>query len=128
MRYQISGKQIDIGEALQARHRRAQLRQEALRRHLRRPRAPGLAAEGRNQRVRFHHRSVQEYLAACRLRRLCDLGMPTRKLLRLLFAELYGVDRWSYGADRSALILATLKLHPGWGLVARDPSGRRRAP
>jgi len=38
--------------------------------------------------------------------------------------ELYGVDRWSYGADRSALILATLKLHPGWGLVSRDRSGR----
>lgn len=38
--------------------------------------------------------------------------------------ELYGVDRWSYGADRSALILATLRLHPGWGLIARDASGR----
>lgn len=38
--------------------------------------------------------------------------------------ELYGVDRWSYGADRSALILATLRLHPGGGLVARDSSGR----
>jgi ribosomal protein S18 acetylase RimI-like enzyme len=38
--------------------------------------------------------------------------------------ELYGVDRWSYGADRSALIFATLRLHPGEGLVARDSSGR----
>jgi hypothetical protein len=38
--------------------------------------------------------------------------------------ELYGVDRWSFGADRSALILATLRLHPGWGFVARDVSGR----
>ena len=38
--------------------------------------------------------------------------------------ELYGVDRWSYGADRSPLIFATLRLHPGRGLVARDPSGR----
>jgi GNAT superfamily N-acetyltransferase len=37
--------------------------------------------------------------------------------------ELCGVDRWSYGADRSALILATLRLHPGRGLVARDSSG-----
>ena len=34
--------------------------------------------------------------------------------------ELYGVDRWSYGADRSALLFATLRLHPGRGLVARD--------
>ena len=38
--------------------------------------------------------------------------------------ELYGVDRWSYGADRSALLFATLRLHPGQGLVARDSSGR----
>jgi GNAT superfamily N-acetyltransferase len=38
--------------------------------------------------------------------------------------ELYGVDRWSYGADRSALIFATLRLHPGGGLVARDSTGR----
>ena len=38
--------------------------------------------------------------------------------------ELYGVDLWSYGADRSALILATLRQYPGWGLVARDASGR----
>jgi ribosomal protein S18 acetylase RimI-like enzyme len=38
--------------------------------------------------------------------------------------ELYGVDYWSCGAERSALILATLKLHPGQGLVARDATGR----
>jgi ribosomal protein S18 acetylase RimI-like enzyme len=38
--------------------------------------------------------------------------------------ELCGLDLWSYGADRSALILATLRLHPGRGLVARDSSGR----
>jgi GNAT superfamily N-acetyltransferase len=38
--------------------------------------------------------------------------------------ELYGVDHWSYGGDRSALIFATLRLHPGGGLVARDSSGR----
>lgn len=38
--------------------------------------------------------------------------------------ELYGVDRWIDGADRSPLIFATLRLHPGGGLVARDSSGR----
>lgn len=38
--------------------------------------------------------------------------------------ELYGVDRWSYGADRSALILAILRLHPGGSLVARAAGGR----
>src|SRR5829696_6211385 len=40
--------------------------------------------------------------------------------------ELYGVDHWSYGAERSSLILATLKLHPGQGLVARDATGRMK--
>lgn len=37
--------------------------------------------------------------------------------------EIYGVDRWSYGADRSALVLAVLRLHPGRSLVARDAGG-----
>ena len=37
--------------------------------------------------------------------------------------ELYGVDLWSYGADRSALLFATLRLHPGRGLVVRDSTG-----
>jgi hypothetical protein len=38
--------------------------------------------------------------------------------------ELYGLDRWSHGGDRSALLFATLRMHPGGGLVARDSSGR----
>ena len=42
-------------------------------------------------RVRFHHRSVQEYLAARRLRALHEAGMPIKALFRLLFAERYGV-------------------------------------
>lgn len=42
-------------------------------------------------RVRFHHRSIQEYLAACRLRALRDAGMSTAALFRLLFAEQYGI-------------------------------------
>lgn len=40
-------------------------------------------------RVRFHHRSVQEYLAACRLRQLRKQGMTHKALGRLLFADLY---------------------------------------
>jgi len=38
--------------------------------------------------------------------------------------ELYGVDLWTYMGDRSHLIFATLRLHPGRSLVARDSSGR----
>jgi len=40
-------------------------------------------------RVRFHHRSVQEYLAAARLRQLRKQGMTQKALWRLLFADLY---------------------------------------
>lgn len=43
-------------------------------------------------RVRFHHRSVQEYLAAWRLRELREKGLSTRKLSRLLFAERGGFE------------------------------------
>lgn len=43
-------------------------------------------------KVRFHHRSVQEYLAAQRLRTLKHKGMTTAALFRLFFAEKYGVE------------------------------------
>ena len=43
-------------------------------------------------RIRFHHRSVQEYLAACRLRSLRDKGMSRKALFRFLFEKVYGVD------------------------------------
>lgn len=41
-------------------------------------------------RVRFHHRSVHEYLAACCLHHLGEKGMGVKALFRLLFAEMYG--------------------------------------
>lgn len=40
--------------------------------------------------------------------------------------EMYGLDWWSYGADRGGLVLSILRLHPGRGLVARDSSGRMK--
>jgi hypothetical protein len=43
-------------------------------------------------RVRFHHRSIQEYLAARRLFTLKQRGMTMAALYRLLFARQYGVD------------------------------------
>lgn len=43
-------------------------------------------------RVRFHHRSVQEYLAARRLKGLRDRSMPVKALFRLLFGERYGIN------------------------------------
>ncbi|CAE6715017.1 hypothetical protein R75777_01306 [Paraburkholderia nemoris] len=47
----------------------------------------GFASYGR---VRFHHRSVADYLAAQRLRALRERGMPFRAMQRLLFAETKG--------------------------------------
>jgi hypothetical protein len=40
-------------------------------------------------RVRFHHRSIQEYLAAKCLKRLRDAGMATASVFGLLFADKY---------------------------------------
>ena len=38
--------------------------------------------------------------------------------------ELYGVDLWGHGADRSPLIFSALGLRFGMGFVARDAAGR----
>ena len=38
--------------------------------------------------------------------------------------ELYGADRRSFGGDRSALLAAIMRRHPGSGLLARDEVGR----
>ena len=43
-------------------------------------------------RIRFHHRSVQEYLAAYRLKRLRCKGMSKSALSELFFAKVYGVN------------------------------------
>lgn len=41
-------------------------------------------------RVRFHHRSVMEYLAACYLRDMLNKGMSFKVLKRILFIEVEG--------------------------------------
>ena len=43
-------------------------------------------------RIRFHHRSVEEYLAACRFRLLRDKGMSINSLKHFFFAERYGAE------------------------------------
>lgn len=72
-------------------------------------------------RVRFHHRSVQEYLAACRLKTLRDKGMSAKALFRFLFAERYGV----------AVVIPSMRAIAAWlalwdedvraELMAREP-------
>jgi GNAT superfamily N-acetyltransferase len=72
-------------------------------------------------------RTVYRLEESRKLRVPARLGGHTMEMLTFGdLPELYGVDYWSYGADRSALILATLKLHPGQGLVARDATGRMK--
>lgn len=44
------------------------------------------------ERVRFYHRSVQEYLAACRLRYLTERGMSVKERFHLLFSNSYGMN------------------------------------
>uniref|UniRef100_UPI0040574C7E hypothetical protein n=1 Tax=Candidatus Electrothrix sp. TaxID=2170559 RepID=UPI0040574C7E len=43
-------------------------------------------------RIRFHHRSVEEYLAAYRFNRLREKGMSIKALKRFFFAERYGEE------------------------------------
>jgi len=62
-------------------------------------------------------------------RRILQAHIPGYRVETMLLRDLpevYGLDLWSYGADRSALIFAALRLHPGGGLVARDASGRMK--
>ena len=66
-------------------------------------------------RLRFHHRSIQEYLAACRLWRLREQGMSTRALFRLLFAEQFGYR----------LVIPSMRPIAAW-LALRDDAVRQK--
>ena len=67
----------------------------------------GFASYGR---VRFHHRSVSEYLAAERLRVLSDRGMPDRALKRLLFAQ----------TKSKTIVRPSKRAIAGWLALAED--------
>ncbi|MBR0960405.1 hypothetical protein [Bradyrhizobium japonicum] len=51
----------------------------------------GIFAPATYGRIRFHHRSTQEYLTAKWLDRLIKSGCPQTEVFNLLFAERYGV-------------------------------------
>lgn len=53
-----------------------------------------------------------------------DAGYEVGPLVMADLPEVYGLDYWTYGGDRSSLIFATLRLHPGRSLVVRNSSGR----
>jgi hypothetical protein len=72
-------------------------------------------------RVRFHHRSTQEYLTAQWLRRMLGSGCPRSEIMRLLFADPYGV-RTAIPSMRSATAwLALHDTHVRDELAAREP-------
>tara|TARA_E500000318_G_scaffold112037_1_gene133549 strand:- start:240 stop:4535 length:4296 start_codon:yes stop_codon:yes gene_type:complete len=67
-------------------------------------------------RVRFHHRSIQEYLAAERLADLRQKGLPVRTLMRALFSDRYGEH----------VVIPSMRPIAGW-LSLRDADVRREA-
>ena len=71
--------------------------------------------------VRFHHRSIQEYLAARHLRALREQGMSTKALFRLLFSERYGVRVVFPSMREIAAWLALWNDDVRRELVAREP-------
>lgn len=71
--------------------------------------------------LRFHHRSVQEYLAARRLNGLREKGMSIKALSRLLFAERYGVPVVIPSMRAIAAWLALWNEHVRRELMAREP-------
>jgi hypothetical protein len=52
----------------------------------------GVFAPATYGRIKFHHRSTQEYLTAQWLKRALDHGCPRSEVMCLLFAEPYGVQ------------------------------------
>lgn len=67
----------------------------------------GFASYGR---VRFHHRSVAEYLAAERIQCLRERGMTSRALKRLIFAETKG----------KIIVRPSMRAIAGWLALADD--------
>jgi len=72
-------------------------------------------------RVRFHHSSVQEYLAARRLQTLREKCMSVRGLRRLLFAERYGTPVVIPSMRTIATWLALWDSEVRRELLAREP-------
>lgn len=81
-------------------------------------------------RVRFHHRSVQEYLAARCLTRMLDSGFPLSAVFELLFADRYGervilpsmkpIAAW-LSLSNQKVFQETLSREPNLLLSAGDP-------
>jgi hypothetical protein len=72
-------------------------------------------------RVRFHHRSVQEFLAAKRLKHLSERELSKRVLHRLLFADKWGISVVLPSMSRVAAWLALWDRDVRKTLIQREP-------
>jgi hypothetical protein len=72
-------------------------------------------------RIRFHHRSAEEYLAACRLKRLREKGLAIKTLKRFFFAEKYGAEVVIPSMRPIAAWLALWNDEIRWELIKREP-------
>jgi hypothetical protein len=67
----------------------------------------GIFAPSTYGRVRFHHRSTQEYLASRWLKRLLENGCQRSEIFGLVFAECYGINTVVPSLRSAAAWLAT---------------------
>jgi len=72
-------------------------------------------------RVRFHHRTTQEYLTAAWLGRLLDANCPTDEIWNLIFAERYGVPTTVPSLRPAAAWLSLKRKDIQDELIKRDP-------
>ena len=72
-------------------------------------------------RVRFHHRSTQEYLASCWLRRLREGGAQPSELFTLLFPDIYGVKTIAPSLRPAAAWLALRYADIRDEIIRREP-------
>lgn len=70
----------------------------------------GIFAPASYGRVRFHHRSTQEYLTAQWFKRLLNQGCPRQTIFDLLFAEVYAVKT----------VVPSLKPIAAWLAISED--------
>jgi len=81
----------------------------------------GIFAPATYGRVRFHHRSTQEYLAAQWLHRLLEAGCDPVEIFDLLFAVSYGVKTVVPSLRATAAWLALWRTDIRDEIVDRDP-------
>jgi hypothetical protein len=81
----------------------------------------GIFAPATYGRVRFHHRSTQEYLAAQWLHRLLEAGCDPAEVFDLLFAVSYGVKTVVPSLRATAAWLALWRTDIRDEIVDRDP-------